>query len=138
MKDWFKKISPFVLLVAAVAVFVSVILMKDRLSETICTALCAFGGVLLGFGVTGLVLSDKHMTPEEKKDLERGERDERNVAIREKAAMSTWYWTLYLLWGLFLVFMVMDGYVYAALLSLALACHSVFYLVNIRRWARKM
>ena len=89
MKDWFKKISPFVLLVAAVAVFVSVILMKDRLSETICTALCAFGGVLLGFGVTGLVLSDKHMTPEEKKDLERGERDERNVAIREKAAMSS-------------------------------------------------
>ena len=102
--------------------------------------LYGLGGFACGIGSVALVrtLSDRRQTDEERRAAAIGERDERNLAIREKAAMSTWYWTLYLLWGLFLVFMVMDGYVYAALLSLALACHSVFYLVNIRRWARKM
>ena len=138
MKDWFKKISPFVLLVAAVAVFVSVILMKDRLSETICTALCAFGGVLLGFGVTGLVLSDKHMTPEEKKDLERGERDERNVAIREKAAMSSWYWTLYMLWAAFMVIQIFVGGLWGVAISVVIVLHCTFYMINIHRWNKRM
>ena len=138
MKEWFKKISPFVLLVAAVAVFASVILLKDRLSETICTALCALGGVLLGFGVTGIALSDKHMTPEEKKELERGETDERNVAIREKAAMSSWYWTLYMLWAAFMVIQIFVGGLWGVAISVAIVLHCTFYMVNIHRWNKRM
>ncbi len=102
--------------------------------------LYALGGFACGLGsvAVAMTVSDRRRTEEERRAAAIGETDERNIAIREKAAMSTWYWTLYLLWGLFLVFMVMDGTIYAALLSLALVCHSVFYFVNIHRWAKKM
>lgn len=138
MKEWFKKISPYVMLAAAFAVFVAVVLLKDRLSETICTALCALGGVLMGFGVTGIALSDRHMTPEEKKEMERGERDERNVAIREKAAMSSWYWTLYMLWAAFMVIQIFVGGLWGVAISVVIVLHCTFYMINIHRWNKRM
>ena len=138
MKEWFKKISPFVLLVAAFAVFAAVVLLKDRLSETICTALFTLGGVLLGFGVTAIALSGRHMTPEEKKELERGETDERNVAIREKAALSSWYWTLYMLWVAFMVIQIFVGGLWGVAISVVIVLHCTFYMINIHRWNKKM
>ena len=138
MKDWFKKISPYLLLVGAFAVFAAAVLLRDRLSETICTALCALGGVLLGFGVTGLALSGRHMTPEEKKELERGETDERNVAIREKAALSSWYWTLYMLWAAFMVIQIFVGGLWGVAISVTIVLHCTFYMINIHRWNKKM
>lgn len=138
MKEWFKKTSPFVLLVAAVAVFAAVILLKDQLSETICTALCALGGVLLGFGITGIALSSAGLTPEEQKEVERGERDERNVAIREKAAMSSWYWTLYMLWAAFMVIQIFVGGLWGVAISAVIVLHCTFYMINIHRWNKKM
>ena len=89
MKEFWKKVSPYAMLVAAVAAFLAAILLGERFPEQLSLALFSFGGVLMGFGVTGLALSGRHMTPEEKKEMERGETDERNVAIREKAAMSS-------------------------------------------------
>ena len=138
MKEWFKKISPFVLLVAAVAVFAAVILLRGRLSETICTALCALGGVLLGFGITAIALSTKGLTPEEQKEVERGERDERNVAIREKAALSSWYWTLYMLWAAFMVIQIFVGGLWGVAISVVIVLHCTFYMINIHRWNKKM
>lgn len=138
MKDWFKKISPFVMLAAAFAVFAAVVLLKDRLSETMCAALCAGGGILLGFGATGIALSGKHMTPEERKEMERGERDERNVAIREKAAMSSWYWTLYMLWAAFIVIQIFVGGLWGVAISVVIVLHCTFYMINIHRWNKRM
>ena len=138
MKDWFKKISPFVMLVAAFAVFTAVVLLKDRLSGTICAALCALGGILMGFGAVGIALSTEGLTPEEQKEMERGERDERNVAIREKAAMSSWYWTLYMLWAAFLVIQIFVGGLWGVAISVVIVLHCTFYMINIHRWNKRM
>ena len=48
------------------------------------------------------------MSPQERKELQRSETDERNIAIREKAAQSSWYWTLYLLWVPFVISLVRE------------------------------
>ena len=53
-------------------------------------------GVGLGAGIGGLAVlcwcqyRHQRLSPEEKRELERAERDERNVAIREKAGLLTW------------------------------------------------
>ena len=66
------------------------------------------------------------------------ERDERNVTIREKAAYSSWYWSLYLLWGLWLLTLVTQGGMYVAFVSAAIVLHCIFYMVNVGRWSRRM
>ncbi len=138
MKDFWKKIFPFVMMAAAFAVFAAVVLLKSQLSERGCAALCALGGVLLGFGAVGLVLSGWRMTPEQKKEMERGETDERNGAIREKAALSSWYWTLYLLWAAFMVIEIFVGGLWGVAVSAVIVLHCTFYMVNIYRWNKKM
>ena len=57
--------------------------------------LCLGVGCGLFGGGTGELLAVQAMKkhPELQKQNEIAERDERNVAIREKAAMSSWYWT---------------------------------------------
>lgn len=138
MKEWLKKTSPFVMLAAAAALFMAAFLLRERVPEQLLSALCALGGILMGFGVTGLALSSRHMTPEERKEIERGETDERNVAIREKAAMTSWYWTLYLLWAAFMVIQIFVGGFWGAAISVLIVLHCVFYLINIHRWNKKM
>lgn len=81
---------------------------------------------------------ERSLTPDERKEIERGERDERNVTIREKAAYSSWYWSLYLLWGLWLLTLVTQGGMYVAFVSVAIVLHCIFYMVNVGRWARRM
>lgn len=124
--------------VAAVALFAAAILLDDRLSETMCAALCTFGGVLMGFGAVAIVLSGRHMTPEQKKEMERGETDERNVAIREKAAMSSWYWTLYMLWAAFMVIQIFVGGLWGVAIPAVIVLHCTFYMINIHRWNKRM
>ena len=60
------------------------------------------------------------------------------MAIREKAAYSSWYWTLYLLWGLFFLTLILQGGMYTALVSVAIVLHCVFYMVNMNRWTKKL
>ena len=138
MKEWFKKISPYVMLAAAFVLFLAALLLGERVPKQLSLALFTLGGVLMGFGVTGLALFDKHMTPEEKKELERGETDERNVAIREKAAMSSWYWTLYMLWAAFMVIQIFVGGLWGVAISVVIVLHCTFYMINIHRWNKKM
>lgn len=59
----------------------------------------------------GLAWADRRLTPEERQEIARGERDERNTAIREKAAYTSWFWSLYLLWALWAFTLVAQGYV---------------------------
>ena len=97
--------------------------------------------MLLG-GVAGsrLIMArvERSWTPEERKEIERGERDERNVTIREKAAYSSWYWTLYLLWVPFVISLVREETLWILLSSAVTVLHCVFYMVNMGRWAKKL
>ncbi len=138
MKDWFKKISPYVMLAAAFVLFLAALLLRERIPEQFSLALFTLGGVLMGFGVTGIALSGRNMTPEERKEMERGETDERNVAIREKAAMSSWYWTLYMLWAAFMVIQIFVGGLWGVAISVVIVLHCTFYMINIHRWNKKM
>lgn len=130
MKDWLKKISPYVMLAAAFVMFLAALLLRERVPKQLSLALFTLGGVLMGFGVTGIALSDRHMTPEEKKEMER---DERNVTIREKAAMSSWYWTLYMLWAAFMVIQIFVGGLWGVAISVVIVLHCTFYMINIHR-----
>lgn len=138
MKEWLKKISPFFLFLTAAALFLAAFLLDERIPKQLSVALCTVGGVLTGFGAVAIALSGRHMTPQEKKEMELGETDERNVAIREKAAMSSWYWTLYMLWAAFLVIQIFVGGLWGMLISVAIVLHCTFYIVNIHRWNKKM
>lgn len=138
MKDWMKKIVPFVMFGTAVVLILAAFLLGERIPGPLSVTLFTVGGILLGFGAVGVVLSGWRMTPEQKKEMERGENDERNVAIREKAALSSWYWTLYLLWAAFLVIQIFVGGLWGVAISALIVLHCVFYMINIRRWNKKL
>ena len=138
MKDFLKKISPYVMFVSSWVLILAAVLLGERAPEPAILALYTLGGILLGFGAVGIALSRIRMSPEQQKEYERGEHDERNVAIREKAAMSSWYWTLYMLWALFMVIQIFVGGFWGAAISVVIVLHCTFYMINIHRWNKKM
>ena len=82
-----KKMSPYLMFAAAWALIAAAVLLGERVPKQVSLVLFTLGGVLLGFGAVGIALSRIRLSPEQQKEYERGEHDERNVAIREKAAM---------------------------------------------------
>lgn len=98
------------------------------------------GGALMGLGVAGIAMDVvwRRMSEEERREVQRGEKDERNVAIREKAAYSSWYWTLYLLWGAFFITLFLGSGFPTALVSVLIVLHCVFLMVNMNRWTKRM
>lgn len=88
-------------LVIAVGLFAGALMLGERLSSPVSGLCFGAAGILGGVAGSRLIMArvEWSWTPEERKEIERGERDERNVTIREKAAYSSWYWSLYLLWG---------------------------------------
>lgn len=138
MKNQFKKAFPYVMFLTAWAVIFAAVLLGERIPEPLSLALFTVGGVLLGFGAVGIALSLIHLSPERQKEYERSETDERNIAIREKAAMSSWYWTLYLLWAVFFVTQIFVGGLWAVAVSVVIVLHCMFYMINIYRWTKKM
>ena len=138
MKDFLKKTSPYVMFAAAWVLILATFLLGERIKEQLSLLLFTLGGVLMGFGVVGIALSRIRMSPEEQKEYERSEHDERNVAIREKAAMSSWYWTLYMLWAVFMVIQIFVGGLWGVAVSVVIVLHCTFYMINIHRWNKKM
>jgi len=138
VKNQFKKAFPYVMFLTAWAVIFAAVLLGERIPEQLSLALFTVGGVLLGFGAVGIALSLIHLSPERQKEYERSETDERNIAIREKAAMSSWYWTLYLLWAVFFVIQIFVGGLWAVAVSVVIVLHCMFYMINIYRWTKKM
>ena len=138
MKDFWKKIFPYVMLAAAWVLILATFLLGKRIKEQLSLLLFTMGGVLLGFGAVGIALSRIRMSPEQQKEYERSEHDERNVAIREKAAMSSWYWTLYMLWAAFMVIQIFVGGLWGVAVSVVIVLHCTFYMINIHRWNKKI
>ncbi len=138
MKARLRKALPFLMFLSAWAVFAAIFLWKEQLSPLLSGCLWAAYGLLLGFGAVGIVLSGYHLTPEQKKEIERGETDERNMAIREKAAMSSWYCTLHLLWVVFVALQLFVGGLWGAAVSVLIVLHCTFYMVNVYRWSKKI
>ena len=126
--------------VAGAAMLIAVLLCGDSLPGGVSGLLCGVGGGVLGLGASGLIipLIMRSMSPEERKEVERGEHDERNVAIRTRAAQDSWYWSLYLLWIPFVVALVQNNILWMVLTSGVIVLHCTFYLVNMARWGRRM
>lgn len=116
------------------------LVLGDRLPGPIVGLMCGCGGALGGVGGTTLLLPllMRSLSPEQRKEAERGETDERNIAIREKAAQSSFYWTLCLLWVPFVVALIQGSLLWMLLSTGAIVLHNVFYLMNLARWNRRL
>lgn len=135
-----KNLLPALALGLAVGLGVAAAVLGDRLTAPVSGITFGLAGAIGGLSASRLVMAhfDRTWTPEQRREIERAERDERNVTIREKAAYSSWYWTLYLLWGLFFLTLILQGGMYTALVSVAIVLHCVFYMVNMNRWTKKL
>lgn len=103
--------------------------------------LCAgLGGALIGLGGGKLFLSVtmRALSPEDRREVERSERDERSIAIRTHAAYDSWYWTLWLLWVPFVVAMVRGDLLWKVITPIVLVLHCTFYMFHLYRWTKKL
>ena len=103
--------------------------------------LCAgLGGALIGLGGSKLFLSVtmRALSPEDRREVERSERDERNIAIRTHAAYDSWYWTLWLLWVPFVIALVLGELVWMVITPIVLVLHCAFYMFHLHRWTKKL
>lgn len=125
---------------AGLALFVFVALSGDDISRSVNGLCSGLGGALIGLGGAGLIipLAMRAMTPEERKEVERGETDERNMYIRARAAQDSWYWTLALLWVPFVAALVQGEILWMVLCPAVLVLHCTFYLFHMYRWSKKL
>ena len=125
---------------AGVALFVFVALSGDDIPRSVNGLCSGLGGALIGLGGAGLIipLAMRAMTPEERKEVERGETDERNVYIRARAAQDSWYWTLALLWVPFVAAMTQGELLWMILAPAVIVLHCAFYMFHMYRWSKKL
>ena len=140
MKERLKKILPILGILCGACLVLAAVVVGEQVPKGRGGALFGTGGVVMGVGVSGIAMDViwRRMSEDERREAERGERDERNVAIREKAAYASWYWTLYLLWGAFFVTLFLGSGFPTALVSVLIVLHCVFLMVNMNRWAKRM
>ncbi len=140
MKERLKKILPILGVICGACLVLAAVVLGEQIPKGMSGILFGTGGALMGLGVAGIAMDVvwRRMSEEERREVERGEKDERNVAIREKAAYSSWYWTLYLLWGAFFVTLFLGSGFPTALVSVLIVLHCVFLMVNMNRWTKRM
>ena len=116
------------------------LVLGDRLPGSIIGLMCGCGGALGGVGGTALLipLLMDSLSTEQRREAERAETDERNIAIREKAAQSSFFWTQCLLWVPFVVALIEGSLLWILISTGAIVLHNVFYLVNLARWGRRL
>ena len=113
--------------------------LEGRISDPIGGMLMGIGAGLVGFGFSQWRMwRGEEKDPQKMRQSQVEANDERNVAIREKAAYTSWYWTTYLLWILFFVTLITSGGMYVAFVSAAIVLHCVFLMINMRRWGKKL
>ena len=140
MKSKFKILLAALGLILAAGLMLAAFCLDGQVPDPLGGLMYGLGGALGGVSAAARIMEhiSPHYTPEQRKELERGENDERNVAIREKAAVTSWYWSLYLLWALFIVCLALNRSIYTALAAVVIVLHCVFYMINMGRWAKKM
>lgn len=140
MKERLKKSLPILGVICGACLVLAAVVLGEQIAKGMSGILFGTGGALMGLGVAGIAMDVvwRRMSEEERREVERGEKDERNVAIREKAAYSSWYWTLYLLWGAFFVTLFLGSGFPTALVSVLTVLHCVFLMVNMNRWTKRM
>lgn len=140
MKERLKKGLPILGVICGACLVLAAVVLGEQIPKGMSGILFGTGGALMGLGVAGIAMDVvwRRMSEEERREVERGETDERNVAIREKAAYSSWYWTLYLLWGAFFITLFLGSGFPTALVSVLIVLHCVFLMVNMNRWTKRM
>ena len=125
---------------AGLALFVFVALSGDDIPRSVNGLCSGLGGALIGLGGAGLIipLAMRAMTPEERKEVERGETDERNMYIRARAAQDSWYWTLAQLWVPFVAAMAQGELLWMILAPAVIVLHCAFYMFHMYRWSKKL
>lgn len=140
MKERLKKGLPILGVICGACLVLAAVVLGEQIPKGMSGILFGTGGAVMGLGVAGIAMDVvwRRMSEEERREVERGETDERNVAIREKAAYSSWYWTLYLLWGAFFITLFLGSGFPTALVSVLIVLHCVFLMVNMNRWTKRM
>ena len=125
---------------AGLALFAFVFLSGEGVPRSVNGLCSGLGGALIGLGGAGVIipLLMRSMTPEERKEVERAERDERSVAIRAHAAQDSWYWSLYLLWVPFIAAMTQGELLWMILAPAVIVLHCAFYMFHMYRWSKKL
>ena len=122
-------------------VLFSIVFILDEQLPAGGVGLCAgLGGALIGLGGSKLFLSVtmRALSPEDRREVERSERDERSIAIRTHAAYDSWYWTLWLLWIPFVIALVLGELVWMVITPIVLVLHCAFYMFHLYRWSKKL
>ena len=125
---------------AGLALFIFVALSGDDIPRSVNGLCSGLGGALIGLGGSGLIipLAMRTMSPEERREVERGETDERNVYIRARAAQDSWYWTLTLLWVPFVAALVQGETLWMVLCPAVIVLHCAFYMFLMYRWSNML
>ena len=125
---------------AGLALFVFVFLSGEDVPRSVNGLCSGLGGALIGLGGAGVIipLLMRGMSPEERKEVERAEWDERNVYIRARAAQDSWYWSLYLLWVPFVIALMQGELLWMALCPAVIVLHCAFYMFHMYRWSKKL
>ena len=125
---------------AGLALFIFVALSGDDIPRSVNGLCSGLGGALIGLGGSGLIipLAMRTMSPEERREVEREETDERNVYIRARAAQDSWYWTLVLLWIPFVAAMMEGELLWMILAPAVIVLHCAFYMFHMYRWSKKL
>ena len=116
------------------------LVLGDRLPGPVVGLMCGCGGALGGVGGTALLipLLMRSLSPEERREVERAERDERSVCIRSMAAQDSWYWTLALLWVPFVAALVEGETLWMVLCPTVIVLHCAFYMFHMYRWSKRL
>ena len=133
-------IVPAAAVVLGLVLFGIVLILDEQLPAG-GVGLCAgLGGALIGLGGSKLFLSVtmRALSPEDRREVERSERDERSIAIRTHAAYDSWYWTLWLLWVPFVIALVLGELVWMVITPIVLVLHCAFYMFHLYRWSKKL
>lgn len=140
MRERMKKLWSWTAFLGGIVLLAAAIWLDEGVPNWVNGLLCGFGGAALGAGGSGLAVGwlTRCLPPKERAEVVLAENDERNVAIREKAARDSWYWTGWLLWVPFVVSLVRGEGLFIALTAGVIVLHNAFLLVNMARWSRRM
>ena len=133
-------IVPAAAVVLGLVLFGIVFILDEQLPAGGVGLCSGLGGALIGLGGSKLFLSVtmRALSPEDRREVERSERDERSIAIRTHAAYDSWYWTLWLLWVPFVIALVLGELVWMVITPVVLVLHCAFYMFHLYRWSKKL